>query len=108
VLLAIGERVRQALRRPTDIAAQYGGDEFTILLPEATIEDAQRTYRYLQAEIEGPIHPIDRISFSCGIAALKPDESANAFFGRADEALRRAKGPRGGGAAGKGRMELAE
>jgi len=102
VLLAIGERVRQALRRPTDIAAQYGGDEFTILLPEATIEDAQRTYRYLQAEIEGPIHPIDRISFSCGIAALKPSESANAFFDRADQALRRAK------LLGKGRMELAE
>jgi diguanylate cyclase (GGDEF)-like protein len=102
VLATVGGRVRKALRRPTDIAAQYGGDEFAVLQPDATLEEVHRTCRYLQAEIEGPIPPVDQLSLSCGIALLKPDETATSFLGRADHALRNAK------QSGKGRPETAE
>ncbi len=100
-LAGVAERVRDVLRS-ADIACRIGGDEFGIVLPEATIEDAQQFYTRLQSQIAAkPIEPIGNVSLSCGIAELERQEDARVFFKRTDDALYRAK------QAGKGRVEIA-
>jgi diguanylate cyclase (GGDEF)-like protein len=83
--------------REVDIVVRFGGDEFIILSPQTSSEDAKamaqrilhqiRAYRY---KVKG--HPY-KISVSIGIASLPEVEAKRPmeFFMRADEALYRAK-----------------
>jgi diguanylate cyclase (GGDEF)-like protein len=90
-LAGIAERLREVLRS-ADIAARYGGDEFTVVLPEAGIEEAQQFYRRLREQVtEQPMEPVGRISLSCGIGELESQEDWETFFKRVDDALYRAK-----------------
>lgn len=101
VLGQIGERVR-AVVRASDIACRVGGDEFGIILPESTLEDAERLCERLKAHlIEQPISQAGRVQISAGIAGLRPQDDAISLFERADDALYRAK------EAGKGRVAIA-
>src|SRR5207244_1007139 len=75
-LAGVADRLREVLRS-ADVAARYGGDEFAVILPEATIEDAQRFYTRLRDHIATkPVEPVGRISLSCGIAELEGQEDA--------------------------------
>jgi diguanylate cyclase (GGDEF)-like protein len=102
LLLETADRLR-SVTRSADVACRVGGDEFAVILPEATVGDAkqlhERLSRVLQAEPSGPL---DRIEISAGIAQLRADERSVEFFDRADQALLSAK--RGG----RGRLELAD
>jgi diguanylate cyclase (GGDEF)-like protein len=101
VLAAVAERVQSAVRG-ADIACRVGGDEFAVILPEATIEDAEQLYKRVQFAVAArPLGPFERIRLSAGIAELKPEDDAKTFFERADEALYRAK------ESGKGRFNAA-
>jgi diguanylate cyclase (GGDEF)-like protein len=101
VLAAVAERVQSAVRG-ADIACRVGGDEFAVILPEATIEDAEQLYKRVQFAVAArPLGPFERIRLSAGIAELKPEDDAKTFFERADEALYRAK------ESGKGRFNVA-
>jgi diguanylate cyclase (GGDEF)-like protein len=101
VLAAVAERVQSAVRG-ADIACRVGGDEFAVILPEATIDDAEQLYKRVQFAVAArPLGPFERIRLSAGIAELKPEDDAKTFFERADEALYRAK------EAGKGRFNAA-
>jgi diguanylate cyclase (GGDEF)-like protein len=85
------ERVRDVVRS-ADIACRVGGDEFAVILPESTLADADQLYRRLQAALSArPIGQAGRLSFSAGVAELKPEDDPTAFFERADEALYAAK-----------------
>jgi diguanylate cyclase (GGDEF)-like protein len=91
VLAGIAERVREVVRA-ADIACRVGGDEFAVILPESTFEDAEQLYARLRAALAG--HPVDQpgqLHVSAGVAELKPGDDSNAFFQRADEALYSAK-----------------
>jgi diguanylate cyclase (GGDEF)-like protein len=97
-LAGVAERMREVLRS-ADVAARYGGDEFAVVLPESGLEEARRFYERLREHIEAaPIPPVGRISLSCGIGELEPQEDPETFFKRVDDALYRAK------AAGKGQV----
>jgi diguanylate cyclase (GGDEF)-like protein len=101
VLAQVAERVRDVVRS-ADVACRVGGDEFAVILPESTIDDADQLYRRLQTQISArPMPDAGRLLISAGIAQLREDEDAVAFFQRADDALYRAK------AAGKGRVAVA-
>jgi diguanylate cyclase (GGDEF)-like protein len=101
VLAAVAERVQSAVRG-ADIACRVGGDEFAVILPESTIEDAEQLYKRVQFAVASrPLGPFDRIRLSAGIADLRPEDDAKTFFERADEALYRAK------ESGKGRFNAA-
>jgi diguanylate cyclase (GGDEF)-like protein len=102
VLAEAAERLRDVVRS-ADVACRVGGDEFAIVLPESTLEDAEGLYRRLQAAMaKRPLGQAGRLALSAGVAELRPDDDAVRFFERADEALYRAK------AAGKGTLAVAD
>jgi diguanylate cyclase (GGDEF)-like protein len=102
VLAAVAERVHSVVRS-ADVACRVGGDEFGVILPESTLNDAEQLYRRVQFAVAArPIGPFDRLHLSAGIAELRREDNAEALFQRADEALYRAK------ESGKGRMVAAD
>jgi diguanylate cyclase (GGDEF)-like protein len=91
VIAESAERVRDVVRS-ADIACRVGGDEFAVILPESTLADADQLYRRLQAAVSArPIGQAGPLSFSAGVAELKPEDDPTTFFERADEALYAAK-----------------
>jgi diguanylate cyclase (GGDEF)-like protein len=98
VLAEVAERVRGVVRS-ADIACRVGGDEFAIILPESTLDDADQLYRRIRSAVSiQPLGHAGNVFLSAGVAELTPDDDATMFFQRADEALYRAKG------GGKGRV----
>jgi diguanylate cyclase (GGDEF)-like protein/PAS domain S-box-containing protein len=99
---AVADAIRAVLRRPSDLAGRYGGEEFAILLPntdEAGVAvTAERVRRGVQ-EL-GLVHPGSEfgiVTISVGGAAIMPpigDIGPAAFVEAADAALYAAK--RGG------------
>ena len=101
VLGQVGERVRGVVRT-SDIACRVGGDEFGVILPESSLEDAEQLCERLKSHMA--LHPIPqagRLQISAGIAGLRPHDDVVSLFERADDALYRAK------EAGKGRVAIA-
>jgi diguanylate cyclase (GGDEF)-like protein len=98
VLAEAAERVRDVVRT-ADIASRVGGDEFAVILPESSIEDADQLYRRLQNAVGSrPVGQAGKLFLSAGVAELRAEDDPVAFFQRADQALYRAK------EAGKGRV----
>ncbi len=92
VLKRLANFMRRRLRR-IDYVARWGGEEFTILLPETRPEGAEELLNRLRASIAGHLIPeIGRaVTLSFGITDYrKPDGPAD-LLRRVDEALYRAK-----------------
>jgi two-component system, cell cycle response regulator len=91
VLAETAERARDVVRS-ADIACRIGGDEFAVLLPEASGREAELLYGRLHRAVSSrPVAEAGSVSVSAGIAVLQADDEPNTFFERADEALYRAK-----------------
>jgi diguanylate cyclase (GGDEF)-like protein len=102
VLAEAAERVRGVVRT-ADIACRVGGDEFAVILPESTLEDADQLYRrILNAVSSRPLGKAGKLYLSAGVAELRPEDDPVSFFQRSDDALYRAK------EAGKGRVVTAD
>ncbi len=103
---AVLEEAAQRLRsvvRGADIACRVGGDEFGVILPESSIDEAQRLFQRLQLAVQGqPIGRVETVGISAGIAELTRDDDGPSFFRRVDQALYRAK------RSGKGTVVAAE
>jgi diguanylate cyclase (GGDEF)-like protein len=97
VLAEIAERVREVVRS-ADVPCRVGGDEFAVILPESTLEDAEQLYARLRNAIAArPTTQAGSLTVSAGMAELKVADDPISFFQRADESLYLAK------AGGKGR-----
>lgn len=76
-LVRVAKVIEQNVRRPADLAVRYGGEEFTILLPET---DAQAAGRILQGildsirdlNIEHRDHPSGVVTASAGLLVSLP------------------------------------
>lgn len=85
----------KSVLRKSDAFVRYGGEEFTVLLPDTDARGAMFVLGRLQQLMaktplmhEGrPIHA----TFSAGIATLRAEENGHALLRRADEALYQAK-----------------
>ena len=88
--------LRRACRRPRDIVARQGGDEFTLVLPQTDREGAVRVAERIQQQLRDgpkPARPGLELSLSMGICVLHPTRlwTQRAVFEAADRALYRAK-----------------
>ncbi len=85
------QRVAAVLRgtfRRKDIVARYGGDEFIVYMPDATIDIAERRAGEIKERLLKVADPGREITLSIGIAeAIPSDTSLSTILKRADEAV---------------------
>ncbi|MCE2945507.1 MAG: GGDEF domain-containing protein [bacterium] len=88
-------KVVKSLLRPSDTIGRFGGEEFVILLPETTVEAGKIAIERLQRELTKQFFLANNekllITFSAGVAQLRPGESEAEVVKRADQAMYRAK-----------------
>jgi diguanylate cyclase (GGDEF)-like protein len=96
VLRALSNLFRTQLRG-SDVACRYGGEEFAIILPEATLEASRQRADQLREAAKAAIaqfrgHSLDTVTLSIGVATY-PENGSNgeALLRAADAALYRAK-----------------
>ncbi|MCS7460749.1 diguanylate cyclase [Paenibacillus doosanensis] len=99
----IGDLVLQGLAhmlqnhlRATDLIARFGGEEFVVVLPGSTAQDAQKSIDcILQLTRNEPVTQNDGqsyyITFSAGVAEWSEDMTVEEWIKRADDAMYAAK-----------------
>lgn len=106
VLVTVAEAIRQPLR-PNDLVARFGGEEFAVLLPETSIENAEIIAERLRENVSksnpGMVNErqLPEVTISLGIAARHPEYSLDMMITAADAAMYDAKRN------GKNRVEVA-
>lgn len=95
VLSELGRIIRQLIR-DSDSAYRYGGEEFIIILPETTCEEAARVAERIRITFfEHPFYPEAEtevhVSISLGITAYLFGETTSDLVDRADQNMYRAK-----------------
>jgi diguanylate cyclase (GGDEF)-like protein len=98
LLKAIAGVFTSVVRRPGDIAARLGGEEFGVLLPDTPLEGALEIAEEIRAKVEAVrISAVDgkitTTTISIGVVSLVPsaDTTIEAFVAKADEYLYAAK-----------------
>jgi len=97
VLRELGALLRSHIRA-SDLACRFGGEEFALVLPDASLEGAMQKAEAIRASVKGldlkcRDQPLGRITASLGVA-LFPGHAgdADSLMRVADEALYHAKG----------------
>jgi diguanylate cyclase (GGDEF)-like protein len=81
--------------RAIDRFGRYGGEEFLLVLPNTSTDDATRSLDRLRAIVAdldwSAFSPGLKVTISAGVATLGQDEGSDTFLARADSALYAAK-----------------
>ena len=91
VIQRIGAVIRSCLRK-MDSAYRYGGEEFTVILPETSIEEAEVVaHRIRSAIAEEVFDPApgkeEYVTVSIGVTQYRLKEEINTFVQRSDNAM---------------------
>lgn len=95
-LVKVGESIRAPLR-PNDLVARFGGEEFSVLLPETTLEHALIVAERLRENVAGTdMGTLDTVklpgvTISLGIAEYKLGFELDTMIAAADVAMYHAK-----------------
>lgn len=96
VLRVIAGTLRDTLRG-NDFLARYGGDEFVVLLPGATLAEAEAALRRAVDAVHRLPSGLSRgVTLSIGVVSIRPQESSEQVLARADAAMYQAKRKGGG------------
>ncbi len=93
VLREVADTMRRSVR-DTDLCARVGGEEFVIVLPDATLLDARLVAERLRDQLRTRLIPAigGSVTASLGVAELQlGDTAAEHLLHRADQAMYRAK-----------------
>ncbi len=95
VLIRLGQIIKSCLRT-MDSAYRYGGEEFTVILPETEGKEALIVAPRIRASIEAEKFTpgsgkIVNVTISIGVTEYCPDERVSNFVERADKAMYIAK-----------------
>ena len=104
VLVALAERLQRAAR-PGDVVARLGGEEFVVLMPDTTLEEARGRAETLREDVARSPIAIDggplAMTVSAGVVARGESAHLAAMLRAADQAMYAAK------AAGRNRVVVA-
>ena len=95
VLQSVADAMRQCIKTE-GFCCRYGGEEFLVVLPGASLETAIAVAEKLRLQIEKlemPVSPgtLLRITASIGVATLKEGETVDQLVSQADSAMYQAK-----------------
>jgi diguanylate cyclase (GGDEF)-like protein len=95
VLVFLADVIRNNLRH-TDTGFRYGGEEFTVLLPQTRLEDVMTAAERLRESFANtPLSPLPgvsaRLTISVGAGQYIHGEMEDKFVKRIDSAMYRAK-----------------
>jgi two-component system, cell cycle response regulator len=91
VLSWLGQAIQSCLRR-MDTAYRYGGEEFTVILPETSGDEAQTVAERISEGVRtkqftpNPEQPVS-VTISIGVTEYQADEPLETFIKRADMAM---------------------
>jgi diguanylate cyclase (GGDEF)-like protein len=108
VLRLLGALLQKTFRRAGDMVFRYGGDEFTVILPGASVEISRQRAEEFRKQVQQiperlPDGHAARVTVSIGVAVFpEHGETREAVIGAADRALMLAKGK------GRNRVEVAK
>lgn len=95
-------KILTANTRTNDTVGRWGGEEFLIVVPNASLSDAARLAEKLRSEIEAYDFPaVRKMTASFGVTSFVPEDDVEKMINRADITLYTAKH------AGRNRVELA-
>jgi len=78
--------------RESDIVARWGGEEFAILLPNTTLDDASIVTRKIKNAVGSHTYKnVGNVYISCGVSMFKEGDTQQTLFHRVDSALYEAK-----------------
>jgi len=91
VLVKLGQLINRCLRR-MDSAYRYGGEEFTVILPETTGEEAVAVASRISEAVKNNPFALKsgataQVTISTGITAYLADETVKDLVARADQAM---------------------
>lgn len=97
-LQEVADCLRSVARRPDDLPARLGGEEFALLLEDAelpaALERAEAVRACLQAKAlaHKASGVAEVLTLSVGVSLALPDDTPESLYSRTDQALYRAKG----------------